>query len=91
VISQLPQTGVEIVYMSVQSTTNKHPIFCSAYFFFFPFSPWTASLQQKTRGKKQTNKTGGKTKQNKTSKSKPYARPHPPGMAQWDKIQKKKN
>jgi hypothetical protein len=61
VISQLPQTGMEIVYISVQSTTNKHPIFFSACFFFFPFSPWTAYLQQKTREKKQTNRTTKKT------------------------------
>jgi len=90
----------KIVYLSVQSTTNKqtnkHPIFFSACFFFFPFSPWTAYLQQKTREKtnkqtKQPKNTGGKTKPKKTSKSRPYPRPHPLGMAQWDKIQKEPN
>jgi hypothetical protein len=78
----------------VQSTTNKHPIFFSACFVFFPFGPWTAYLQQKTREKKQ-NKTKlqqnrRKTKQKKTSKSRPCPRTHPPGMAQWDKIHKEK-
>jgi hypothetical protein len=58
VISQLPQTGVETVYIYVQST--KHPIFFFACFFFFPFSPWTAYLQQKTREKKQTKQQAEK-------------------------------